>query len=908
MPGAVASAALLVGGSLIVGQAVLALCGRREWTPLAGPLGLAVALVVCGAIGGWGGRGTAIAIALLVLVLAAVAVLAATMPRPPLDPLAALAAALAALAASIPFIAAGHVGILGVGLVNDDMASHLLLADWIAERFRPEPVLIDQGYPLGPHALVAGLASGIGSTSIHVFAGLTLAIPSLAALVAWSALDGLRRWRRTLAAVLVALPYLAAAYLAQEAFKEPIMALFVLTFTLLLAKAEDWRDAIPLGVLAAGVTYVYSFPGLAWLGGVLCLWIILSLITRSRRVGNEGEGPEERRRSGDGPRDIRSMDARTVRSRDAKPSRGAVTRTAALTAAAVGIVVVLVLLIPELGRLNDFVDFRALHPDHANEGGLGNLSGQLSPLEALGIWPTSDFRLSAVTADPPALIFFAAGAFALVALVLALPRWIRRHGAAIPAALAAAAVLYLLALGLGTVYTSAKALAIAAPLVMLITLGGLLDSNRRWLVALGAVFALAAAATSFLILRQAPVAPTAHAEELRQIRSVVEGEKLLFLGRDNFVLYELRGSKPYTHVRNFYDPYFVEPNFDLANVGSKFDFDSVTATTLAEFPYVLTTKAEYASGPPPGYRVAASTDSYELWEKNGTPLGREPGESDQAPGRHGRLPAAATGARLELRRGARRRRRLVVGYGRERRLGDDRARPSPGRLGPLASVRRHPPGDADRAVGSTPPCPATSTTGARRRTGPPRGRVGWRRRGDHRDGRGPAARRASARCPFGRSSRGNRGDQHRAPPRRVRRLRRLVRALMDLSFGEALLIFGSLLAVVAALSGLMRGTVLSASVLSIALGIVLAELDLVSVDVGDEGIVELIELALILTLVSDGLLGRSRAARPPLGTPRAGAGRGDADHLAPLGARREAAVRRAQLGGVVPARRGALRD
>ena len=75
----------------------------------------------------------------------------------------------------------------------------------------------------------------------------------------------------SLAAVLVALPYLAAAYLAQEAFKEPIMALFVLTFALLLAKAENWRDAIPLGVLAAGVTYVYSFPGLAWLGGVRAL-------------------------------------------------------------------------------------------------------------------------------------------------------------------------------------------------------------------------------------------------------------------------------------------------------------------------------------------------------------------------------------------------------------------------------------------------------------------------------------------------------------------------------------------------------------------------------------------------------------------------------------------------------------
>jgi sodium/hydrogen antiporter len=48
--------------------------------------------------------------------------------------------------------------------------------------------------------------------------------------------------------------------------------------------------------------------------------------------------------------------------------------------------------------------------------------------------------------------------------------------------------------------------------------------------------------------------------------------------------------------------------------------------------------------------------------------------------------------------------------------------------------------------------------------------------------------------------------------------------------------------------------VLSASVLSVGLGILLAELDVVSVDVGDEGIVELVELALILTLVSDGLV------------------------------------------------------
>ena len=76
---------------------------------------------------------------------------------------------------------------------------------------------------------------------------------------------------------------------------------------------------------------------------------------------------------------------------------------------------------------------------------------------------------------------------------------------------------------------------------------------------------------------------------------------------------------------------------------------------------------------------------------------------------------------------------------------------------------------------------------------------------------------------------------------------------MDIGFGEAILLFGALLAVAAALSGVMRGTVLSISVLSVALGIGLATTDVVSVDATDSAVVHLIELALILTLFSDGL-------------------------------------------------------
>jgi len=77
---------------------------------------------------------------------------------------------------------------------------------------------------------------------------------------------------------------------------------------------------------------------------------------------------------------------------------------------------------------------------------------------------------------------------------------------------------------------------------------------------------------------------------------------------------------------------------------------------------------------------------------------------------------------------------------------------------------------------------------------------------------------------------------------------------MELGFGAALLIIGSLLAVAAALSGVMRGTILSISVLSVTLGIVLAATDVIAIDFDDAGVVELIELALVLTLIADGLV------------------------------------------------------
>jgi len=77
---------------------------------------------------------------------------------------------------------------------------------------------------------------------------------------------------------------------------------------------------------------------------------------------------------------------------------------------------------------------------------------------------------------------------------------------------------------------------------------------------------------------------------------------------------------------------------------------------------------------------------------------------------------------------------------------------------------------------------------------------------------------------------------------------------VEIGFAAALLVFGALLWLAASLSGVMRGTVLSISVFSVACGIVLAQLDVVSVDPASTDLRHLVELALIVTLFSDGLV------------------------------------------------------
>ena len=69
-----------------------------------------------------------------------------------------------------------------------------------------------------------------GASLVGAFNGLLLAIPALTGLTALGALAGFPPLRRIAIAAICGLPYLGASFLAQSAFKETAMGLFVLAF------------------------------------------------------------------------------------------------------------------------------------------------------------------------------------------------------------------------------------------------------------------------------------------------------------------------------------------------------------------------------------------------------------------------------------------------------------------------------------------------------------------------------------------------------------------------------------------------------------------------------------------------------------------------------------------------------
>ncbi|MGH2988836.1 MAG: hypothetical protein ACRDMA_03095, partial [Solirubrobacterales bacterium] len=336
--------------------------------------------------------------------------------------------------------------------------------------------------------------------------------------------------------------------------------------------------------------------------------------------------------------------------------RPAVTARRAAPAVAIGLLVLVAAAAPELGRVVDFQS-NAVKVANAGDRGeppfhtrprppdapdgtegrgaaraegesrqrfnndRGNLFHQISPLEALGIWPTGDFRLDPGEGAVPAAVYYLLALLGAAALAIALPRWLRRGEIAVPAALAAAVAIYVAARAVGTPYTAAKAVMMIAPLAMLVAVRELLSPQvlartvrgprARALGALAAAFLLGAGVSSLLALGNAPVGPEDYSPGLAKTRSAFEGEPTLVLadpqaldgehGRD-FLAWEARGG----------DPVCIEPA-GAASGGAPPD----------GIRYVVTTGGE--SEPPfTGLARVRAQDPYALWVRRGRVDGLAP--------------------------------------------------------------------------------------------------------------------------------------------------------------------------------------------------------------------------------------------------------------------------------------------
>jgi hypothetical protein len=632
MIGTYASAALICAASLLVGRAVLALSGRRSWSWLEPGVGLAAVLAVTGVLARAPGHGTSVTLGAIAL-LALAALLIRWLPYEAPGALrAGLPVAIVLLVVlAIPFAVSGRWGLLGVGF-NNDLGLHLAWAEWLRSGFGPAP---DTGYPLGPHGLAVATAAFPGISLGQAFIGEIIAIGVLTGLTALGALRNLAPGRRTIAAAMVALPYLAASYYAQAAFKETAEALLVLAFALYLvtidrsnggarshAPSPDtqqrapravsgkgaWLRALPPLALAGGIFFSYSFAGLAWPVAIAALWSLTRPAVRQ------------------------ALRPRALLRFLLRPA----------TLAAIMVLGGLAVVATVVGPFGFAASF--------NKVAGSNTYGPVSPIEALGIWPAANYRLDAAGGAPLAGL---AGTIAVLALLAGVAWWVRRRELTIPVALGACAVLYLVSLPFSGDYSQAKALMIAAPLAMLVAIRPLLSefpwwegkgkdspeqqrggsgesfpfpSRRRsamvragWGV-LAVLFIGGAVYSSFLVLRDAPVGPPGHGSELKAFLPVVHGEPVLYAGQDRYAAYGLLGADTHVPLVEFPDSAVSsnpEKPFDTGDAYSPVDFDSFSRDTLERSDYVITGRAAWNSQAPENFERVAATPSYLLWKRTG---------------------------------------------------------------------------------------------------------------------------------------------------------------------------------------------------------------------------------------------------------------------------------------------------
>ncbi len=612
-------AALVLAVSLLIGQLALRLLRWPDSSWLAGATGLALLIIVTPFLLRLPGRAVTAVVIVALAALASAALLFARRDRSASAIGLAVPVAVVAITvalATLPFVFNDRVGVLGEGIYTNDHAAQLYWSAWLQTGFGPEPAAVQFGYPIGPQAVAVVVAEATGSSLVAAFNGLLLAVAALTGLTALGALREFGPVRRIAIASLAALPYLAASFLSQSAFKETVMALLVLAFAIVLQAASrgrrdqaarsglvPWTAIVAVGLaLAVASVFTFSLPGLAWFLCAFAVWFLLEAVT------------------GDG-----SVDWRSIRD----------TAAAHRSAFAVGGLVLIAAAAVAIGPAASFIE----KIDDVQQSA-GRLSSPIFPGEALGIWPEGDYRIVRGEVSGSLL----AAGFGALAAGFGVFSLLRRREWSLLAMLVAGAAAYIGARLFAEVHVEAKALAVISPLIMLVGLRALLappqeaTGNRRrsllWArYGFGGLVAVAALGSTLLALRAAPVGFDDRQAGLERLAEEIDGDSVVFLGVDRFAGYYLREAlarAPAGYVPEEIDPRKEKP----WQQGLAVDFDTMDPIKLDRFDYAITTTAAYASASPENFEAVLRDRDYVLWRRDGeTPRSRivEPSGAPGAP-------------------------------------------------------------------------------------------------------------------------------------------------------------------------------------------------------------------------------------------------------------------------------------
>jgi hypothetical protein len=597
-------AALCAGLGLLVD----ALCGRRLPGALVLPAGLA-AIVVAGGFTTWSDATAALTVPVLCFgaVLGAGLSLPWRFGRP--DPWPAALALGVFFVFGAPAILSGDPTFAGF-VKLDDTATWLALTDRIMEHGRSLAGLAPStyyatlefnlagGYPIGAFVPFGAGQKLVGGDLAWVFQPYESFLAAMLSLCLWQILAIVRRPRaRALAAFLAAQPALLYGYAMWGGVKELAAAALVALAAALAPGAvggarraavdfdsavgkpgstaataagrlllSELRDLLPLALAAAALVGVLSPGGLVWLGPLLLALLVIAW----RRFG----------------------------------ARPALLRAVAFAA------LLALLIVPVLATGIVPPTTKPL----IGSNGEGNLRGPLSPFQALGVWPSGDFRFHPDGAPVTAVLIALAIGAALLGLWAAWRRRAERPLLYASALLAGAAIAVL-----GSPWAAGKALATASPIALSLALLGALWALRRDRLAGGLLLAALAGGvlwSNVLAYGGVSLAPYGQLHELQQI-----GRR--FAGQGPALMTEYN---PYG-ARHFLRRLDAEGASELrtrtvplreggsAGKGESVDTDRIEPGALFEYRTLVLRRSPLRSRPPAPYRLVWAGRTYEVWQR-----------------------------------------------------------------------------------------------------------------------------------------------------------------------------------------------------------------------------------------------------------------------------------------------------